>query len=267
VFEDFHNLQVAGIGNAIIEQQNAYNEASPLTLENCGDVRVADLRFFGTGTPRPDGAVPQQTGMRVVRSRYVWVERCEFGPLAGEGTIMHGIHISDDSHWVWLRGNHFHRITASGVIVGSGIWPHPSDPSAFDGHWCTNIHIVDNDFDTIGTAVNIDDHTVLSWILGNRVRLHYAAAITIEDGSIWFVVSGNQCGPGHAAAVSLRGGQTGVFASRGIVANNTAAGCNRGDLAVPPGFYSETPRNSAFERRSATHVLMPATSNLDLRGG
>jgi hypothetical protein len=174
---------------------------------------------------------------------------------------------------VWLRGNYFYRTTAAAVIVWSGIWDdtkwpggHPNDPDVFVGHDCANVHIMDNDFDTIATAVVIDDHTVLSWITGNRISTHYAPAITIEDGSMWFVVTGNMCGPGRAAAVMLGGGQTGVFASRGIVANNTAAGCNDNNLTAPPVFFSTGPKPSAFVReKKSKHVVM--TSNLDLPGG
>ena len=51
-FDGFLNLQLAGIGQAIIEQQHPFNDASPLTLRNCAAVRVADLRLLGSGTPR-----------------------------------------------------------------------------------------------------------------------------------------------------------------------------------------------------------------------
>lgn len=265
VFACFNDLQLVGVGNAVLEQQNSFNGTSAVTLNNCTEVRIADLKLLGTGTPRQDAGAPEVIGLGIWGSRHVWVDRCLFGPTTLERTIQHGIHVADHSDWVWIRANRFRRITGSGVIVGSGIWPHPTDAAAFTGHECKNIHILDNDFDEIGTAVNIDDGTTLSWVGGNRVRLHYGAAITVEDGGMWFVITGNACGPGRAPAVSLRMGQSKVYASRGVVSNNTAAGCNNAELTVPAGFYEDGPKTKAFEIQDAKHVIMVA--NLDLPGG
>lgn len=113
-FEGFTNLQIIGYGRAIIEQQHRYNDASPLALRNCQSISISDLTLLGTGTTEDD--IPQQNALRIIQSRYVWVERCEFGPLAGQGTIKHGVHISDDSHWVWIRANRFYRITGCGIL-------------------------------------------------------------------------------------------------------------------------------------------------------
>ena len=264
-FEGFNNLQFLAVGKAIIEQQNSYNDASPLSLRNCRSVYISGLKLLGTGDPRSDDNVPQQNGLRIIRSRYVWVERCEFGPHRGDGTIKHGVSISDSSHWVWLHANHFHRVTGIGVIVGSGIWPHPNDINDFDGHQCKNIHIDDNDFDEVATGVGIDDATVLCWVTRNRVRLHYANGITIEDGSTWFIVTENICGPGRGAAVVVGHGQTGVWATRGVIANNLASGCNDRALHPPGVFFSVNPRSTAFDRGRASRVQI--SNNLDIPEG
>lgn len=150
-------------------------------------------------------------------------------------------------------------------IVGSGIWPHPTHPGPFEGHKCSNIHVDDNDFDEIGAAVAIDDATALSWVTRNRVRLYYGKAIAVQDGSIWFVVTENICGPGRGRAVEISRGQSGVWATRGMVAHNLAAGCNDGNVVPPAGFYSEDPSDSAFYSGDGEHVEM--LGNLDVPGG
>src|SRR5436190_1609889 len=45
-FDGFLNLQIVGVGNAIIEQKNGYNDASPLVLTKCQYVRVLDLKLL-----------------------------------------------------------------------------------------------------------------------------------------------------------------------------------------------------------------------------
>src|SRR2546428_4294605 len=53
---------------------------------------------------------------------------------------------------------------------------------------CKNIHILDNDFDEIGTAVNIDDKTTLSWVVGNRIRDRKSTRLNSSHDQISYAV-------------------------------------------------------------------------------
>lgn len=181
------------------------------------------------------------------------------------GTIKHGISVIDSSQFVWIKDNRITRATGCGVISGSGvgvikdgIWQHPTDPSLFDGHTCENIRVEGNDFDQVGAGVGIDDRSVLCWVSRNRVKFHYGEAIGVEDGSMWFSVTENICGPGRGAAVMIGHGQTEIWGSRGIVANNSAGGCNDEKIDVPRHFTSTDPTadREAFCAGEGKHVLL-----------
>jgi len=260
----FQNFQFVGVGEAIIEQKNAYADATSFGLTKCQNISVSNLKLYGAGI-RPDGKVPQQNGLRIKRSSDIHVSNCIIEPATRGGTIKHAISVQDSSHRIWLRDNRIRKATGSGIIVGSGIWPHPTDPADFKGHKCSNVRVEGNDIETVGVAVVIDDATAVSWVVGNRIKLSFGHGVVIEDGSIWFEVAGNTFGPSRGAAVVIGHGQTNLWASRGVVANNMAAGCNNGSIEPPSGFFGVDPMTTAFFEGEGGYVVL--SSNVAVSAG
>ncbi|MEM7384333.1 MAG: hypothetical protein AAF514_05255, partial [Verrucomicrobiota bacterium] len=124
----FDDVQVTSDGFARLEQAHACNDASPLKLVDCSGISISDLELAGSGNVRPDGAPPQQNGMRIAHCDDVSVVRCHFLTERSTGTMKHAITILDGCENISVRNADVTGTRGGSIISGSADWPHPSDP-------------------------------------------------------------------------------------------------------------------------------------------